>query len=95
MFNITGDSTKVFWMRPKLPNFIKLSHSDFKRNPHHFADLTYFIAFKLGVWHGSQLRSQRYANYLESNFEASILKSTDLINHYLDDARFLQKDPNK
>jgi hypothetical protein len=95
MFNIIGDATKVFWMRPKLPNFIKLSHSDFKRNPHHFADLTYFIAFRLGVWHGSQLRSQRYANYLESNFEASILKSTDLINHYLDEARFLQKGPNK
>jgi len=95
MFNITGDATKVFWMRPKLPNFIKLSHSDFKRNPNHFADLTYFIAFRLGVWHGSQLSSQRYANYLESNFEASILKSTDLINHYLDEARFLQKDPNK
>ena len=57
MFNITGDATKVFWMRPKLPNFIKLGHSDFKENPHHFADLTYFIAFKLGVWHGSQLGS--------------------------------------
>jgi hypothetical protein len=28
MFNITGDATKVFWMRPKLPNFIKLSHSE-------------------------------------------------------------------
>ena len=77
----------------KLPNCIKLSHSDFKENSQHFADLAYFIAFKLGVWHGSQLRSQRYANYLEFNFEDSILKSTDLINHYLDEARALQKDP--
>ena len=82
-------------MCPKLPNFIKLGHGDFRINPQQFADLTYFIAFKLGVWHGSQLGRQRYANYLESNFEASILKSTDLINHYLDEARFLQKDQNK
>jgi choline dehydrogenase-like flavoprotein len=44
------------------------------------------------VWHGSRLRSQRYANYLESNFEGSILNSTDLINRYLDETRALQKD---
>ena len=92
MFNITGDAAKVFWMRPKLPNLIKLSHSDFKEHPQRFADLTYFIAFKLGVWHGSQLRSQLYANYLVSNLETLIFKSTDLITHYLDDTRALQKD---
>jgi hypothetical protein len=90
MFNITGDAKKVFWMRPKLPNFIKLGHSDFREDPRHFADLTYFIAFKLGVWRGSQV-GQRYANYVESNFGDLIVKSTGLITNYLDETRALQK----
>ena len=37
-------------------------------------------------------KSQRYSNYLESNFEDLISKSTDLINHYLGKTRALQKD---
>jgi hypothetical protein len=90
MFNVTGDAKKAFWMRPKLPNFIKLGHSDFRENPQQFADLTYFIAFKLGVWHGSQL-GQRYANYVGSNFDDLIVKSAGLIASYLDEARALQR----
>lgn len=70
LFRLVGNSSEVYWMRPKYPNFVQFSHDEFSDNPEGFAELTYYISYKLGSWHGRQLRDPAYRLYIRDQFNA-------------------------
>jgi hypothetical protein len=54
-FEVVQTGNRLFWKRPKLPNYVDFSVSEFRDKKRKFSDLSAFIAFNLGKWHGSQL----------------------------------------
>lgn len=58
-FKVLQADSRLFWMRPKLPNYVNFKTSDFREETEKFADLTGFISYNLGKWHGEQLGERR------------------------------------
>jgi hypothetical protein len=91
MFGVVGDAEHVFWMRPKLPAYIDFNKSSFREDLAGFAELTYFISFKLGQWHGEQLKSGKYSQNIASNLKNLTTAVDKFTSDYLNVARARHK----
>jgi hypothetical protein len=91
MFGVVGDAEHVFWMRPKFPAYIGFSNSSFHEDLAGFSELTYFISFKLGQWHGEQLKSGKYSQSIASNLKNLTSTVDKFTSDYLNVARALHK----
>ena len=87
LFGVVGDVEHVFWMRPKLPTYIAFSDSSFRDDLAGFSELTYFISFKLGQWHGEQAKSGNYSQSLTSNLKNLVAITDKFTSDYLNVAR--------
>lgn len=91
LFGVVGDAQHAFWMRPKLPNYIDFNKTSFRDDLPSFAELTYFISFKLGEWHALQLKTGKYSQNLSQNFK-NLTEITDrFTSDYLKVARAQHK----
>jgi hypothetical protein len=91
LFGVVGDAEHVFWMRPKFPTYIDFSNSSFHEDLAGFSELTYFISFKLGHWHGEQLKSGKYSQSIASNLKNLTSSVDKFTSDYLNVARARHK----
>lgn len=91
LFGVIGDTSHAFWMRLKLPAYIDFNKSSFRDDLPGFAELTYFISFKLGEWHALQLKTGKYSQNLSQNFKNLTAITDRFTSDYLDRARAQHK----
>ncbi len=91
LFGVVGDAQHAFWMRPKLPLYIDFNRSFFKKNIKDFTELSYFISYKLGQWHGRQMKSAAYCKNLEANFKKLAASMDQFTSDYLEVAAALMQ----
>jgi len=86
MFGAFQAGNRMFFMRAKLPNYTNFSADDFSSKERKFRELTGYIAFNLGRWHGTQLGARRVERL---GWEAGPLSETakKFVEEYLVDAR--------
>ncbi|MBX3022079.1 MAG: DUF2252 family protein [Bdellovibrionales bacterium] len=90
-FGPVGDADQAFWMRPRLPSYIDFNAKLFSENPKAFAELSHYIAYKLGHWHGLQQRNADYGKYLSEHHKELAQNSAKFIAAYLSVARSQQR----
>lgn len=79
-YGIVGDSRVAFWMRPRYPSYISLDLKEIVKHQKNFAELSQYIAFRMGAWHGKQASASGYASYLASH-QDEMIKAADVAVH--------------
>lgn len=90
-FAVVKTERGVFWMRPKLPNYVDFSVAEFRRHEKRFARLSNFIAYNLGRWHGEQLGKTKVGR-LNLTSEALTEFTEKFVDNYLKDVQKKHKD---
>lgn len=94
-FGFAGEGVDTYWVRPKLPSKINLDTQTFREDPDAFAELTYFIAFRMGQWHARQKPGSSYAKTLQDHPSRLAAAVDEFTAAYLEDARARQKEKAK
>jgi len=82
-FGVVTSKGVHYWMRPRYPTMVRFSLSDFKDQPKAFAELTYYLAFRLGHWHGTQSGAEAYVRELTALSSKLVVQGDQFIAKYL------------